>query len=183
MSHRGEAQLLQAAVAPQNVPVPLQRPLLFWVQITGRQIHGKATLRHRISRSAWHCQPFNLEACWTSKHSNPSTLAFLLHQVQDLTPDNLIQPAQYHANESIMQKLNLIPKILLQGFHLPFSSACQPRQGHLHGTSCSLTDCRHLMGRKAPDGKGNNRSSGAFSLCPELSIALLLHQASSRFKV
>lgn len=74
-----------------------------------------------------------------------------------------------------MQKSHLTPKILLQGFHLPFSSACQPHQGHLHGARCSQTDCRHLTGRKAPDGKGNNRTSGAFSLCPELSVALLLH--------
>lgn len=39
------------------------------------------------------------------------------------------------------------------------------------------------MGRKAPDGKRNNRSSGAFRLCPELGIALLVQQALSRFEV
>lgn len=38
MSHPGEAQLLQAAVALQAAPVPLQRLLLFWVQTTGGQI-------------------------------------------------------------------------------------------------------------------------------------------------
>lgn len=47
-----------------------------------------------------------------------------------------------------MHKLHLIPKILLQGFYLPFSSAYQPHQGHLHEASCYRTNSRHLTGRR-----------------------------------
>lgn len=64
MSHPGEAQLLQAAVAPQAVPVPLQRPLLFWVQITGGQPQqGNPEAQNQQVSLA--LSTLELRACWT----------------------------------------------------------------------------------------------------------------------
>lgn len=64
------------------------------------------------------------------------------HRVQDLTPDNLTQAAQSHANsiKSIVQKLHL-PETSLYRPHLPFPSVDQQHLRQLHGADCFRTHC------------------------------------------